>query len=203
MCEQDGGQGVYLSEDFPNVMTLLFADDMVEGADMVGRLQHLINILENVCDTWGFKVNINKTKVVVFRNGGIVKGNEKFFFKGQELNIVSFYKYLGVIISSRLTWTLAQNTLAPHSLKSIGFIKGVARVCGGLEPDMQFELFNKMVRPMLTYGAEIWGFDVKRVIEDVEVKYCKWILCVPSAAPRAAVLHKRVWYVANQSKLCS
>jgi hypothetical protein len=66
-----GGQGVYINEMFPNVMLLLYADDLIEGTDTVGRLQKLINILENFCDKWGLNINLTKTKIMVFRNDGV------------------------------------------------------------------------------------------------------------------------------------
>ena len=43
---------------------------IVDGADTVGRLQYMINVLENYCDKWGMYVNLTKTKIRVFRRGG-------------------------------------------------------------------------------------------------------------------------------------
>ena len=48
--------------------------------DTVSRLQNQLNTLEYFCIENGFSVNIAKTKVVVFRNGGQIKRNECFYF---------------------------------------------------------------------------------------------------------------------------
>ena len=69
----------------------LYADDMVEGADSIGRLQKIINLLSTYCDDWGLQVNLEKTKIMVFRNGGVLKKNESWFFKGNKIEIVSFF----------------------------------------------------------------------------------------------------------------
>ena len=52
------------------LFVLLFADDLVIFAELVIELQRLINRLVGYCDRWRMKVNLLKTKVVVFRNGG-------------------------------------------------------------------------------------------------------------------------------------
>ncbi len=38
---------------------------------------------------------------------------------------------------------------------------------------MQLELFDKMVKPILLYGSEIWGFGNNDIIERVHLKYIK------------------------------
>ena len=42
-------------------------------------------------------VNLQKSNVVVFRNGGHIAAREKWFYDGMKLEIVNQYKYLGVI----------------------------------------------------------------------------------------------------------
>ena len=71
-----GCQGIYIDENAPNIMMLYFADDIVDGADTVGRLQYMINVFENYCHKWGMYVNLTKTKIMVFRRGGILKKYE-------------------------------------------------------------------------------------------------------------------------------
>ena len=67
--------GVYINEDFPNLNGLLYADDLAELADTVGRLQALLNCLQEFCAKWGLNVNINKTKTLIFRNGVRLRQN--------------------------------------------------------------------------------------------------------------------------------
>jgi hypothetical protein len=38
---------------------------------------------------------IDKTKIVVFRNGGKIRENEKWFYNGKEIEVVDQFKYLG------------------------------------------------------------------------------------------------------------
>ena len=46
----------------------------------------------------------------------------------------------------------------------------------GLPLDLQLELFDKMIKPILMYAAEIWGFGNCDVIERVHLGFLKYIL---------------------------
>lgn len=48
---------------------LMYADDVVLIAPTATVLQHMINRLENYCDLWNLCVNLDKSKVMVFRKG--------------------------------------------------------------------------------------------------------------------------------------
>ena len=55
----------------------MYADDMVLLAEKLEGLQKMINSLFNYTQNWNLTVNTNKTKIVVFRNGGKLRDNEK------------------------------------------------------------------------------------------------------------------------------
>lgn len=42
--------------------------------------------------------------------------------------------------------------------------------------DLQIELFNKTIKPILLYGAEICGYGNNDIIERVQLKFLKYIL---------------------------
>ena len=67
-------------------------------------LQKQINELENYCEKSKLTVNMNKTKVIVFKNGGKLSKSEKWFYKGNMIEITSSYKYLGVYFTNHLSW---------------------------------------------------------------------------------------------------
>ena len=49
--------------------------------DTVLELQRKIRVLEEFCKNWGMKVNLSKTKVIAFRNWGVMPKSDKFFFR--------------------------------------------------------------------------------------------------------------------------
>ena len=57
-CKNNRCEGVFVNEDFPNVMLLLYADDAIQGTDTVGRLQKLLNTLSEYSKKWGLQINM-------------------------------------------------------------------------------------------------------------------------------------------------
>ena len=51
---------------------LLYADDMTIFSETEDGLQQGLNVLEAYCERWKLTVNIDKTKIMVFRKGGIL-----------------------------------------------------------------------------------------------------------------------------------
>ena len=76
---------------------------MVICGETVGNVQRILNVLELFCNNWGLKVNLDKTNDMVFRNGGIITNNEKWWFIGTQLKPCTYYKNLGLNLSTRGT----------------------------------------------------------------------------------------------------
>ena len=180
--------GVFINETFPSVNALLFADDIVLVNDTVGRLQAQLNVLHNFCEQFGMQINKEKTKVMVFRNGGTLRRNEKWYYGGTQLETISHYKYLGVEFSSRLVWTSALKRLCSQSLRGMMVIRTLFNQCGDMPVDIGLELFDKMVLPILEYGSEVWGYEPRDQIEAVQRKYCRILLGVSSRTQNEVVL---------------
>ena len=74
------------------------ADDTVILANNPTDLQKLLNDLFEYCTKWGLKVNEEKTKVMIFIKRKPKQQVNSFTFNNRGLEIVEYYKYLGVII---------------------------------------------------------------------------------------------------------
>ena len=87
----------FVTNEIPDVLTRMFADDVTSFSDTVAHLQKLIDLIAQLCKMVGMEINLNKTKIIVFRNGGPLRAVvEKWYFNGVQVDVVSFYKYLGV-----------------------------------------------------------------------------------------------------------
>ena len=133
-------------------------------------------------------VNLTKTKIVVFRRGGCLKQNEKWYYNGGKIEVVSSYKYLGIFFTSKLKWSQAKRSLAAQARKVIFLIKQVQHKCGFLPFSAAMNLIDKMITPILLYGSDIWGYEYIHVIEQVQLEYCKKILGVRSNTINCALL---------------
>ena len=54
--------------------------------------------------------------------------------------------------------------------------------------DIQLELFESLVLPILTYGFEAWGFENSNLIEKLHLKYLKYSLSLKMSTPTCMVL---------------
>ena len=55
-----GCEGLYVTDDLCNLVALLYADDMGNLADIVGRLQKILESLSLFCSMYGMNVNLKK-----------------------------------------------------------------------------------------------------------------------------------------------
>jgi hypothetical protein len=78
-----------------NIMLLLFADDMVVMAETAENLQESLNRVYEYCEKWGLEVNVEKTKIVVFRKRGKVVS--QWYFDKELVEVVDSFIYLGVV----------------------------------------------------------------------------------------------------------
>ena len=52
-----------------------------------------------------------------------------------------------------------------------------------LSIDLQIELFNKTVKPILLYGCEVWGYGNFDDLERVQLKFLKYALNMKKSTP--------------------
>ena len=180
-------RGIFVNNNYANVPMLLYADDLVLVGDQIGSVQKLLDALNEFCDKWGLKVNMGKTKQMVFRNGGIIKEVEKLYLNGIKLETSPYYKYLGILFSSRLSWSPAQSMLAAQAKKSLYCINKVNYQCN-FSFSSSCDIFDKCTLPVLTYGSEVWGANVHPSLEKVHLLFCRRQLGVGSSAASPAVL---------------
>ena len=134
------------------------------------------------------RINLSKTKIIVFRNGGIIKVNETWFFNGQRLKTVSAYKYMGFFVTPKLIWTSAKEGLAVQARKAILTMSKLQHAVGYFDFVEYFKLFDSMVKPIFIYGSEIWGYEMSDIIENVQIVLCKKYLKLPTCMFKASAL---------------
>ena len=78
---------------------LMYADDTVLFSDTPEGLQNLLNSLQLYCNKWKLSVNIDKTKIVIFRRGNRLQQNLHWQYDGNDVEIVNkFNYYLGLML---------------------------------------------------------------------------------------------------------
>lgn len=166
------------------IRVLKFADDIAVVAENACELQKMLRTLEKYVTKNGLTVNTGKTKVMVFRNGGKRKKDEKFFFKGVELQVVNEFKYLGYWFSVKNTMEKQISTMSDKAQKAVTATWGLIKRTGRDNKKDRKYLMETLVRSTALYGVEIWGWGNLKSICKVQGRYCKMALGVTRNTPR-------------------
>lgn len=135
-------------------------------------------------------INLDKSKVMVFRKGGWLAAHGKWFFGSEEIEVVSRYKYLGVIFTLGLSfveYVEGRSEMAKSSLNAIWFrfiVKNYTRM------EAKWNEFHAVKRAVTKYGAQVWDFRFYDSLELVQRLFVKNFY-------RFLDLPKIIWYISN------
>ena len=153
---------------FLNLVVLLYADDTVLIADDANKLQGTLNLFNDYCKQWKLKVNINKTKIVIFRANRL--HHMTFSLGDDTIEVVDKYKYLGVFFSKSRSFLNTRKHISEQAKKAMYLL--FSRINNFYLPiDLQLKLFDHTVLPILAYASEIWGFENLEIIEKIHIDF--------------------------------
>ena len=194
---------VYLSSQKLNC--LMYADDLVLMSTSREGLQNCLYQLQKYCDDWKLDINVKKTKIIVFNKQGKTPPNVKFTFQSNELEIVKQTKYLGLIFSNTGAFKSAVSNLKDKGNKALFKIyKSFANTPKPIKT--MIHLFDSLIKPIQTYGSDIWGaycinidkilgknpgktqLYFKQDLEKLHTSWCKYTLQVHDKSTNIAVL---------------
>ena len=138
------------------VQVLLYADDLVLFAESPADLQKLLNALHLFCIHNSMTVNIKKSEAVVFNNKFSLR-NASLAYDGSQLEIKPSFIYLGMLFDEADGMKGAGRRCIN---KGRAALYAMVRRCHELDIHnvyIKCHLFDSLVKPILTYGCEIWG----------------------------------------------
>jgi hypothetical protein len=185
---QNGKHGARFTIDYFELFILLLADDVALLSETVVGLQTQLNSLQRAATSLDLKVNLGKSNIIVFRKGGYLSAKEKWFYNGAEMPVVNTYKYLGIIFSTKLSFTAACNELACKAKNAVLCILRKLRDLNNNNLGLLLRLFDSQVQPIAQYGSELWGLqDAARECEKVHLFVLKKFLRVEMRTPNDLV----------------
>ena len=156
----------------------MFADDLVIFPETVVGLQTQLNSLEVYCKEWSLKINVQKTKIVIIRNGGKLYDNEKLYINNNtEIEVVNKFTYLGLCFYYNGKFTEAEKQLAVQGHKAVFSLN---KYINGLLLNIKtlLSLFDSYICSILNYASAIWGSHEGQNVEKVQLDFCKKMLGV-------------------------
>ena len=165
------------------IKTLAYADDLVLLSREEYEMKEMMNVLEKFSNARKLTLNTNKTKIMIFKRGRGKARKTNWQCANEEIEEVRQFKYLGftfqrnngvekhlkeqqrkAIIAMKQTWSIGQKIFT-----------------GNIEKRLW--MFDYLVRSILFYGVEIWGWKEEQGIEAVQERYVRWILGVDRHTP--------------------
>ena len=173
-----GKHGIQLIPGGKIIHHLLYADDNILVSDTPSGLQSKLNIIHSQSERLGLEVNLDKTKIIVFRKGGYLGRHESWHYGETQIEIVNAYSYLGVDFTTRMSFTSSTLPFVAKAKKaSFEILRALyALECCNLH--VFLKLFDSKVQPILSYGSELWGMGDNPEIEMVHTISLKRFLNV-------------------------
>ena len=165
------------------VKILLYADDIVLLSDSGTALQTMIDNLYSYCMKWSLKVNLDKSKIMIFRNHSRAPQCYDWKYGNQHIDIVNNYTYLGVNISYNLSFKKhLENKLSSSKMAiSSTWSKYIANP--KISHKNKLKIFNAAARSIMLYGSQIWGYERYDSVEKLFRYFIKKMFILPSNTP--------------------
>ena len=185
--------------------SLFWADDIVILSETKTGLQSSLDELEQYCSKNEMKVNVEKTKCMIFNKGGRTMKSVKFFYDKKEIETVSCFSYLGFMLTPSFSIKKLLDDLYKRGLKAYFKLRNCLGKTFRSHITLAIDLFDALVKPILTYGIDFWGclkqaFSDMNPIEKLNIKLCKHILGVTKSTSNVGCrceLGRNQLYISN------
>lgn len=171
--------------DLPNVIkncnTVIFADDstiairgkLSEISNMISRLENDLNNISEWLVQNKIKLNIDKTKFIVFGKANNLKALPNFnvCINKQNLERVHEIKILGIIFDESLSFIPQMNKVSKSCYMELSKLFSIKNM---LTSDQKLMLVNALVMSKLNYGSMVW---LSSKNNNVYAKYNKIVRC--------------------------
>ena len=166
--------------DLPKGLTStvrLFADDTAcqkeisKAADQQD-LQKDLDLLANWEEKWLMSFHPDKCEVLHFGK----RWQTTYHLRDHPLKATDDAKYLGVTISSDLSWKKHTNNITTKASKTLGFLRRNLKI-GSIA--IKDQAYKTMVRPQLEYACEVWDPHTDNNIESLEKiqrRAARWVV---------------------------
>ena len=103
-----------------------------------------------------------------------------------ELDPVSHFNYLGIIINENVKWKNHLNKIACNISKKVGII---FKLCHFIPCDILLSIYNSLILPHITYGILAWGYE-SDIIFGLQKKAVRAMTCAKYTAHTDPIFQK-------------
>ncbi|UYV74537.1 hypothetical protein LAZ67_12000039 [Cordylochernes scorpioides] len=169
--------------DFGVLHLLMYADDIAIIGESKINLQIKINLLKSYLDKNKLVLNENKSKIIVFRNGGRPARHENWYWGDTQLTVASNITYLGYPFTSTIN---SKKVALFYKAKANTAINATIRLIKKEKINslkVALNLFDSVIKSILLYAAPVWAWDNTDIIDQLQNTFIKNFLNLPRYIP--------------------
>jgi ribonuclease HI len=153
ICERESTHGTGFADDGAVLESGHNIDDILQ------KLQHVLNKIQQWASQVGLKFSISKTKVIIFTRKKIPPLDQIPCLQLYNTNLAydTSIKYLGITVDNKCSFKPhLQNKLTEAKIKLLQIRNATGKEWGP-KPFMMRWLYTGVIRPAITYGCLIWA----------------------------------------------
>ena len=160
-------------EDNPEAETLAYADDIGLITDSPEHLQQLLNIWNNTLTTFGLKLNVKKSEVMIMSR---ISRQAHMTVGTTPLNQVDQFKYLGSTYGTGGVKDITINDRIQKFSSNVGLLYPLLKD-KHVPKKVKTVIYTTILRPVLLYGCESWTLTsvLKSKIQAAEMRVLRLI----------------------------
>lgn len=181
---------------------LFYADDICILVDSPGEVTRALNVVAAWCYRWRMRINGAKSAYLVFGDAKLQEEAEDSIIPvlGEDIMRRQSYKYLGILVTVDLTWSAHIRHVIRTATVYAQRLAYMVNKGRRLSARTATYLFTTAIRPMLEYGAEIWGPDLTvQQMQDIERIQTRYLAA--ATAPREVDQHAWIRFEVGAPRL--
>ena len=139
------------------------------------KLQRDIDRLGSWARKWGMRFQPVKCNMMQLTRKQIKKIHASYTLEGTDLESVESIKYLGVTITSDLSWNTHVSNVCTKANRTLGFLRRNLYSC---PQEVKEAAYKGLVHPVLDYGSSVWdppGVVLQEELESVQKRAARFV----------------------------
>lgn len=163
--EYDDNQGIinkYKMSAYADDVAILVTGRVEHENTLCESLNRALNITEKWCRETGLKVSAEKSNYMIFSNAYKKSQDKDIKIFGQNIPKTDEFKYLGVILDSKLTWKNQVQYSTNKGINSLFATRAMISTTWGLTPAVMNWIYKAIITPRIFYGCQVWWHALRK-----------------------------------------
>lgn len=151
-----------------DILTLLYADDVVVMCDNSADLKFFIETFENLTQKYGLSMNVKKTCTMsliqfqedsarrIIKNQQVNTTNKNISIRNQMIENVEEFSYLGYHVTKDQTIEKEIETRTTKAARAFNMLRHIIWSRKTISIQAKLRIFRACAMPVLVYGSEVW-----------------------------------------------